>query len=94
MTVGYKIREGRYEELVAASHIDRTTRPQMLGDENKLYRELMERVRKGNGIGAMLNTSLNKHGKPMVMDPEDALWTLMNTGATSLSIGNFHVEKV
>ncbi len=94
MTVGYKIREGCYEELVAASHIDRTTRPQMLGDENKLYRELMERVRKGNGIGAMLNTSLNKHGKPMVMDPEDALWTLMNTGATSLSIGNFHVEKV
>ncbi len=93
MTVGYRIREGHEEDLVAASHIDGTTRPQMLGKENKKYRELIVRLKKSNGIGALLNTSLNKHGRPMVMDPEDAVWTLLNTGATNLSIGNFRVSK-
>ena len=93
MTVGYKIREGHYDDLIAASHIDGTTRPQMLGGENVMYRKLMERIRRRNGIGALLNTSMNKHGKPMVMSPEDAVWTLLNTGARSLSIGSFFVRK-
>jgi carbamoyltransferase len=93
MTVGYRIRDGHRDDLVAASHIDGTTRPQMLGEENAMYRRLIERIRKRNGIGALLNTSMNKHGRPMVMSPEDAVWTLLNTGARSLSIGSFFVSK-
>ena len=93
MTVGYKIRKGCENDLVAASHIDGTTRPQMLGNENKMYRKLLERIRKRTGAGALLNTSLNKHGKPMVMTPQDAIWTLLNTGARKLAIGSFIVEK-
>ena len=93
MTVGYKVKEERRKDLVAASHIDGTTRPQMLGEENAMFRKLIKKVRKESGIGALLNTSLNKHGRPIVMDPEDAIWTLLNTGATSLSIGNFFVHK-
>ncbi len=93
MTIGYNVRAGRREELAAASHIDGTTRPQMLGQENKLFRELLLRVKKHTGIGAVVNTSLNKHGKPIVMTPQDALWTLLNTGAENLAIGNFLVEK-
>lgn len=93
MTVGYKVIPDRFKELVAASHIDMTTRPQTLGKENKLYRELISHVKKKIGIGAVLNTSFNKHGTPIVMSPEDALWTLDNTGAEYLAIGNFFVEK-
>jgi carbamoyltransferase len=93
MTVGYKVKEEYYKDLIAASHIDGTTRPQTLTDENKKFRELISRVKKHTGIGAILNTSLNKHGKPIVMDPEDAIWTLLNTGAENLAIGDFYVEK-
>jgi carbamoyltransferase len=93
MTVGYAVKKGHWPDLMAASHIDGTTRPQMLGDENKQYRRLLERIRKKTGYGALLNTSLNKHGRPMVMDPQDAIWTLLNTGASKLAIGNFMVEK-
>ncbi|MHB1830565.1 MAG: carbamoyltransferase C-terminal domain-containing protein [Candidatus Micrarchaeaceae archaeon] len=93
MTVGYTVKESRRGDLIAASHIDGTTRPQMLGEENMMFRDLIKKVKKENGIGALLNTSLNKHGRPIVMDPEDAIWTLLNTGATSLSIGNFFVKK-
>ncbi len=50
-------------------------------------------MRKKTGIGAVLNTSLNKHGKPIVMSPKDALWTLANTGAKTMVIGDFLVRK-
>jgi len=93
MTVGYRVKPNKFSELVAASHIDMTTRPQVLGRENKLYRELLMHVKKKTGYGALLNTSFNKHGIPIVMSPEDALWTLENTGANYLAIGSFFVEK-
>lgn len=93
MTVGNKVREGHVNDMIAAAHVDSTTRPQILGRENTLYRRLIEEVRKRSGIGAVLNTSLNKHGKPIAMSPEDALWTLDNTGATMLMIGNYLVRK-
>ncbi|MEM3781814.1 MAG: carbamoyltransferase C-terminal domain-containing protein [Candidatus Micrarchaeaceae archaeon] len=93
MTVGYRVIPERFNELVAASHIDMTTRPQILGDENKLYREVLLEVRNKTGFGALLNTSFNKHGMPIVMSPEEALWTLDNTGADYLAIGNFFVWK-
>lgn len=93
MTVGYRIKAGMQDDMVAASHIDGTTRPQILEGENPIYRRLIERISKKTGIGAVLNTSLNKHGRPIVMNPADAVWTLLNTGATSLSIGPFFVTK-
>ncbi len=93
MTSANSVRAKHRADLVAASHIDHTTRPQMLGDENPLYRKLIKRVKKKTGIGAVLNTSLNKHGKPIAMSPADALWTLANTGADTLVIGRFLVEK-
>ncbi len=94
MTIGYKVRPDKFPELEAASHIDMTTRPQTLGKENMLYRDVLLGVKKKIGYGAVLNTSFNKHGMPIVMTPEDALWTLENTGAKYLAIGNFFVEKV
>jgi len=93
MTVGYNVKPEYRGRLVAASHIDGTTRPQILGRENRLYRDLLQKVREETGCGAILNTSFNKHGKPIVMDPEDAIWTLLNTGAKYLAIGDFFVEK-
>ncbi|MCL5100757.1 MAG: hypothetical protein M1122_02285 [Candidatus Marsarchaeota archaeon] len=93
MTVAYNVNKDNAGSLAAASHIDGTTRPQMLGNENKLYRELLLTLKKKTGIGAVLNTSLNKHGFPIAINPENAIWTLLNTGAKNLSIGSFFVEK-
>ncbi|MEM3247743.1 MAG: carbamoyltransferase C-terminal domain-containing protein [Candidatus Micrarchaeaceae archaeon] len=94
MTIAYNVDEDHREDLVAASHIDGTTRPQVLGAENRIYRRLIENIKREIGIGAILNTSFNKHGKPIVMSPEDAIWTLLNTGAKYMAIGNYFVEKV
>ena len=86
-------RKEHQDYMVAASHVDDTTRPQILGKENALYRKLLEKVKKKTGVGAVLNTSLNKHGMPMVLDPDDAIWTLQNTGAEVLIIGNYAARK-
>ncbi len=94
MTSANHVKDEYFERIEAASHVDHTTRPQILGEENMLYRDLIKNVKKKTGIGAVLNTSLNKHGKPMVMSPEDALWTLENTGANALIIGNYIVRKM
>ncbi len=93
MTGANYVKDEYYGRMEAASHVDHTTRPQILGSENRLYKELLERIKKKTGIGAVLNTSLNKHGKPIAMAPEDALWTLENTGAKTLIMGNYVVRK-
>ncbi|EQD46070.1 Carbamoyltransferase [mine drainage metagenome] len=93
MTSANRVKDEHYHDLIAASHIDRTTRPQILGYENRMYRGLIKKVRRSTGIGAVLNTSLNKHGIPIVMTPQDAIWTLENTGADTLIIGNYMVSK-
>ena len=93
MTVGYRIKDEHFNDLVAAAHIDKTTRPQILGNENPIYRDLILKVKKYTGIGALFNTSFNKHGMPIVLDPADAVWTLLNTGASDMIIGNFYVKK-
>ena len=61
--------------------------------KTKKYRKLIQEIKKSSGVGAVLNTSFNKHGMPIVMSPDDALWTLENTGAEYLAIGDFFVEK-
>ncbi|MGC8478992.1 MAG: carbamoyltransferase C-terminal domain-containing protein [Candidatus Micrarchaeia archaeon] len=93
MTSANTVRDEHFKDLIAASHIDKTTRPQILENENPLYKRLIKRVGKKTGIYAVLNTSLNKHGKPIVLSPKDALWTLENTGADTLVIGNFIAYK-
>ncbi len=94
MTSANSVSREHYEDLVAASHVDHTTRPQILVAENAPYRELISGIKKRSGVGAVLNTSLNKHGKPIAMDPSDAIWTLENTGANTMLIGGYLVEKL
>jgi len=95
MTIANMVKQEHWQDMIAASHIDHTTRPQILGkEENKLFREVIKKLKKHTGIGAIVNTSFNKHGFPIVCSPEDAVWTLLNTGAKYLAIGKFFVEKV
>jgi carbamoyltransferase len=93
MTAANTVRDELWHKMEAASHVDHTTRPQILGNENPLYRQLITEIAKTTGVGAVLNTSLNKHGKPIAMSPEDAIWTLQNTGATMLVMGNHVLRK-
>ncbi len=73
MTMGYMVKEKMREHTKSVMHIDGSARPQMVGEENKPYFEMLKKVKKLTGYGMVLNTSFNLHGLPIVMTPEDAI---------------------
>ena len=61
---------------------------------NPGYHELISEFEKITGVGALLNTSFNLHGEPIVESPLDALNTLRRSGLHHLSMGTWLVSKV
>ncbi len=68
------IKDGYKQLLKAVCHIDGSTRPQILKKEYnpKLYNVIME-LYKQTGIPALINTSFNNAGMPIVETPNDAM---------------------
>ena len=83
------------QDLKAAIHqYDFTLRPQIVRKEvNPSYHRIITEFLKLTGIGAVLNTSFNLHGYPIVMSPKDALEVLKNSGLKYLAISDFLVCK-
>lgn len=83
------------EDLAAALHpYDLTARPQILEKYmNPDYYDLIQRFETITGVGALLNTSFNLHGEPVVHTPEDALSTFKRSGLRFLAMGNYLIRK-
>jgi carbamoyltransferase len=80
------------EKLKAVISIDNSGRPQMIGNENKKFRNIIKAVKRTTGIPAILNTSFNIHGYPLVCSPKDAISTFLKVRGESLFIENFHIK--
>jgi len=93
MTMGYCIKKEYAKEMEAVIGKDKSSRPQMVGNENKKYRALLKAVKKQLGHSAILNTSFNIHGYPIVCSPEDAVKTFLSCKDVKLIIGDFLVER-
>ncbi len=93
MTMAYKIKPAFKDAMKSAIHIDMTARPQMLGSENPTYRGLLERLKRKLEYGIALNTSLNIHGMPIAMSPEDAISAMKETKTRYMFIGDYFVEN-
>lgn len=63
----------KVDNLPAVTHIDKTCRCQMLGDENPHFRKLLEKFYEKTGIPILLNTSLNTAGKPICGRPNEVI---------------------
>jgi carbamoyltransferase len=80
--------------IAAATHVDSTTRLQAVHREtNPLYYKLIEFFYKQTGVPALLNTSFNLKGEPIVNTPQDALSTFRRSGMDMLVMGNCVIEK-
>ena len=95
MMVSFDATERARRDLVAALHrADFTLRPQMLRrDANPSYHAVIARFRALTGIGAVLNTSFNLHGEPIVGSPADAIHTMTRSGLRHLALGKFLLSK-
>jgi carbamoyltransferase len=85
----------RVEEIRAGTHPhDDTVRPQIVYEEwNPDYHRLIREFARRRNIGAVLNTSFNLHGFPIVGSPMAALDVFEHSGLRWLAIGNFLVHK-
>ena len=75
-------------------HVDGSMRPQVMSArDNALIHSLLGAFRKLAGVGAILNTSFNRHGLPIVGSPEDALYHLRQGFVDSLWMGHWRVLR-
>ncbi len=83
------------QHLPAALHpYDFTARPQLVSAKiNPEYHALIKAFEKITGVGALLNTSFNLHGEPIVESPADAIHTLERSGLQHLLVGNWLISK-
>ena len=95
MMLACETRTAHRHELQAALHgADFSARPQIVDAE--LYpgfHGLIEEFRRRRGIGALLNTSFNLHGFPLVCSTADALEVLESSALRNLAIGGHLVRK-
>jgi len=83
------------KEIIAAVHpYDMSCRPQTVAaDFNPNYEKLISCFESITGIGAILNTSFNLHGFPLVNHPDVAISTFNQSSLDAMAIGNFLIKK-
>ena len=83
------------DALPAALHPhDATARPQILEEEwNPEYHALIRAFQSRTGVGAVLNTSFNLHGEPIVCTAADAVDTFERSGLQHLAVGHWLISK-
>jgi len=83
------------DEILAGIHPrDRTLRPQVVTKEqNADYHRLIASFHHKTGIGALLNTSYNLHGYPLVHDARAAIDVFLASGLRYLALNQYLVTK-
>jgi carbamoyltransferase len=95
MTMAYEVGESFRDQLRGVISIDGTCRPQVVADaDTSDFAQLLREGRTRWGIGAVLNTSFNIHGEPLVCSPAEAIDVFQRSGADALAIGPFLVHRV
>ena len=95
MTIAPESKPPAWDTITAGLHpFDRTARSQILdSDHHPSFHDLVSKFEKITGVGGVLNTSFNLHGDPVVMTPQDAIYTFLNSGLEVLQLENWVVEK-
>jgi len=95
MMLAFPTNPARRDQIVAAVHPQDGTARAHLVDEawNPAYHRLIREFESRTGIGAVLNTSFNLHGEPLVCSPDDAIDTFERSGLPHLALGRWIISK-
>ena len=95
MAIAMDAKKEHLSEIKAGTHpYDETVRPQILSkNQNESYYDLLEKFSKITGIGALLNTSFNLHGIPMVNTLADAMHVFENSELNHLVLDKYLIRK-
>ena len=81
------------EHCPAVVHVDGTVRTQLASPDDSELWALLERTEAG-GLPALVNTSFNLHGEPIVESPTDALQTFLAAGLDVMRLGSYLVQRM
>jgi carbamoyltransferase len=95
MMFAFDTQPNHRSEIIAAVHqADGTARPQIIErDYNPSYYDILRRFEKSTGLSALLNTSFNLHGYPIVLGPKEAMWVFQNSELEYLALGHYLLRK-
>lgn len=94
MTIAFETKPLAAEHLKAGIHqYDMTARPQLVNREcNPGYYKVIKAFYDLTGVGGVLNTSFNIHGKPIVQTPQDAFDVFEKTALDALLLEGYLIE--
>ena len=94
MILAFRAKDEKVQDIISASHVDKTVRVQTVKKHtNRPYWDLISAFYELSGVPAVLNTSFNVAGQPIVHTPFDAIGTFYGCGLEYLAIGNYIIEK-
>jgi carbamoyltransferase len=95
MMFAFRTLPERRAALAGAEHpYDFTTRPQEVrAEHNPEFHRLLAEYESITGEGALLNTSFNLHGEPIVYCARDAVDVFLRSGLEYMALANWWVEK-
>lgn len=94
MTIAFETKNGKNKIPAAVHQADGTSRAQLLRKEqNPVLWNLIYKFYEKTGIPALLNTSLNLHGEPIVRTIQDALRVFEKTDLEVLWLDRHIIEK-
>jgi len=80
--------------IPAVVHVDGTSRPHVVNRQvQPLFWQVLRRFKELTGVPAVLNTSFNVRGEPIVATPKDAIRCFFSSGLDALAMGDFWIEK-
>jgi len=93
MAISLDARHDKYRDIEAGTHpYDKTVRPQFVSKEHTpAYHQLISEFCKLSGVPALLNTSFNLHGEPIVDTIADAVRTFELSGLDHLYINDTYL---
>jgi carbamoyltransferase len=94
MTMAFEVSSCFRNRLAGVISVNGTCRPQVVPDnEAGEFADLLREARARWSVGAVLNTSFNIHGEPIVCTPAEAIDVFLRSGADALAIGPFLIER-
>jgi carbamoyltransferase len=94
MTLTFQVRPEKKAAIAAAVHVDGSARVQSVTRaQNARYYDLIKAFATKTGVPAVLNTSFNLKGEPIVNSPFDAIRTFYTSGLDALILDRFLIRK-
>ena len=89
MTLVYPVREKWKKKMKGVVHVDGTVRPQVIcRSDNPVYYDIVDAYLKLTGIPALINTSFNSHGEPILRTVDEGRAALAMGRIDALVAGN------